>query len=312
MFDLDELLAMDLDLVHVCTPVQTHLPIARSAIEAGVATLVEKPVTENREELEELQSLADRHDVPVSVVHQHLFDPAVRKARRRIQDGSLGEIRGVNLLYLGLTRPDEANRGTWVFDLPGGEFEEGLPHPIYLTLGTGGYPRDESGIQTLTTLVGDYGGKFSYDNAQVQYATESGALCSVTMSSRGQPERLLHIQGEEGSLLIDLVTQSTVPVTRNYTGSPVNKARKNIDGSMGLVKGLFENVKLVAENSYSDDWESAKRLRPHYYQIDAMVEAVRRGTEPPIPLEEAWWTMTVMQAIRDASTEQPVETMPVD
>ena len=53
--DLGEMLAeANLDWLHVCTPVATHVPLAIQAIEAGVPVLIEKPVAETVEEVEEL------------------------------------------------------------------------------------------------------------------------------------------------------------------------------------------------------------------------------------------------------------------
>lgn len=312
-YSFDELLDEDLDLVHICTPVQTHLPLARTAIEAGVAALIEKPVTQSVEEAEELIELASEHDVPVSVVHQHLFTPVVRKARRAIRAGNIGTVRGIDLHYLGRTPPDMANRGGWVFDLPGGEFEEGLPHPIYTVLGVAGYPRRATDIQALTSLIGTYDADFAYDNAQVQYVTETGALCSLKMLTRGNPQRMFFVHGDDGSLLLDQTTQTLIPLNRDYTSSTLNKLRKNLEMSGSLVSGIVQNGKLMLENTIDGDWETEKALDPHYNLIDGMVEAVSRGTEPPVPLEEAKWTLEIMQAIRDAGVDskQDVERPPV-
>ena len=41
---LDELLAADIDLIHVCTPNNTHLPVTLQALEAGKHVICEKPL----------------------------------------------------------------------------------------------------------------------------------------------------------------------------------------------------------------------------------------------------------------------------
>jgi predicted dehydrogenase len=189
VFDVEELLAEGgLDWVHVCTPVQTHLDIARLAIEAGVPVNIEKPVTETVAEAEELTRLSENYGVPVSVTHQHRFDPAMRAAEARLRAGELGELRAANLLYTGETPPDQANRGEWAFDLVGGEFEEGLPHPLYILLGAAGYP-EEGTIRALTQLHGEYERPFGYDGTTVSYRSEAGTLASVTCLG-GAPRRL--------------------------------------------------------------------------------------------------------------------------
>jgi len=126
--DVDKLLAAeDLDVVHMCLPVQTHFSIAAKAIRSGVAVIVEKPVTETLSELDELQNIADEHGVPVTVIHQHQFSPAMREARAIIESGEIGEIHGSDLIYTAFSEPDEINRGEWVFDLRGASSRRGCP-----------------------------------------------------------------------------------------------------------------------------------------------------------------------------------------
>lgn len=310
--DVEELLVAEpLDLVHVCTPVQTHLPVARSAIEAGVAVVIEKPLAESVAEVDEIASLSADHDVPVTVIHQHDFDPAVRKARRLIEAGDLGAIRAVELVKTGLTRPDESNRGSWVAGLPGGEFEEGLPHHIYPLFSTGGHPRSEDDVQVRTGLVGDYEEGYTYDAAQVQYVTDAGTLCTTTMTAGGQAERTLQIQGETGSVAVDLIPQVLTRSRGSYLGSSLRKVKKNIDGCIDRLVGTAANMKLVVEDRVTGDWETETRLNQHYYQLDAVVRAVATGSPMPVPLEDARWTVAIMEQIREESRRRPERTTAV-
>lgn len=303
-FDLENLLKEhDLDWLHICTSVQTHLPLAKKAITAGVPVLIEKPMTETVTELEEIEALSEDHNVPVSAVHQHLFDPAMREARKRIRSGEIGAVRGVDLVYTGNTWPDEANRGTWVFDLPGGEFEEGLPHPLYLTLGAGGYPRSDGDISAMTSLVGDYGGRFDYDSARVQYATEEGALCSATMLAGGAQNRTIQIHGEEATLVVDMILQTVRRIEGDYKGSALGKVKQSLNYAGGQLAGLAKNGRLVAEASYSDKWEPKMRIDPHSYQIDRTAYALQRGHDMPVPLSEAKWTIRLMEVLREAANK---------
>lgn len=301
-FDVEELLANeDLGLVHVCTSVQTHLPLARAAIEAGVPTVIEKPIAETVAEVEELRTLSEGHDIPVTVIHQGLFSPAMRTARRLIESGELGAIRAVELVKTGGSTPDEANRGDWVFDLPGGEFEEGLPHNIYPLLATGGYPRSEDGLCVNTGLAGEYAHDFAYDGAQVQYVSESGTFCSTTMTSGGQVEKSLHVQGTGGAVSVDIHTQVVTRSRGSYGGS-LGKVKKNVDAGLDRLAGSAKNAIRVARQSIDGDWETRKAIDAHAYQLDGVVEAVETGGPMPVPVEEGRWTVALMEAIREEST----------
>lgn len=300
--DLDRLIdEAALDWVHLCTPVQTHFDLAATIIEAGIPVLIEKPVTESVEEVVALERLADEHGVYVSVVHQHLYDPAMRAARRSIEAGRLGDVRGVDLMYVGMTRPDEPNRGSWTFDLPGGEFEEGLPHPIYLVLDAGGLPRDEASLGVSTALYGDYEGDFAYDGAQVQYVSESGTLCSMMMLADATPQRSMHVHGESGSLVVDFLSQTVVHLGGDYAGSNLGKARNNLDRARGRIAGTVKSASLAVRSQLTNDWETSRKADPHQYLFDREAKRIASDANPPVDLERARWTIAIMERIRQAS-----------
>ncbi|WP_435346408.1 Gfo/Idh/MocA family protein [Haloarchaeobius sp. HRN-SO-5] len=303
--DVDHLFdSVDLDWLHVCTPVKTHRDIAVAAIEEGIPVLIEKPVTETVTEVQDIADAASSNDVPASVVHNHLFSPAMRTARERIDDGRLGTVRGVDLLYTGSTAPDVKNRGAWSFELVGGEFEEGLPHPLYTLLNTGGYPRDEAAVQASTALAGEYEQGFGYDGATVQYVTEDEVLCSATMLSGTVPHRSLYVHGEEGSMVVDLVSQTVVPFERDYKASAKNRALKNADEMLARGRGTIDNLGAVAKRATGGGWKAERDLNAHYYQYDATAKAIQEGDEMPVPLSEGRWTIQLMEEIRDASTHE--------
>ncbi|WP_336035091.1 Gfo/Idh/MocA family protein [Halobacterium yunchengense] len=316
-YDVDDLLAgEDLDWLHVCTPVQTHLPIAKAAIEAGVPVQVEKPITETYEEFQELAAHADRHGVVVSEKHNHDFDPVVRAATARIRRGDLGDVRGVDVVYTGSSRPDDPNRGPWNFELAGGEFEEGLPHPLYLTLRTGGYPRSEAVVSATTALYGDYDRDFDFDGAQLQYVTADDVLCTTKVLGGTRPVRQILVHGEETSLTADLISQTLVEHDRNYKSSAAARALNNVDQATDRLTGTVANVRSVLRRKRAGgDWDTERLLNAHYYQNDAESRALAAGdpSAMPVPLSESRWTMYLMQAVRDAAARvEPRDAHPVE
>ena len=305
-FDLAEMLAaINLDWVHLCTPVQTHLDLARTAIEAGVPVQIEKPITETYDEFEELADVARAHGVAVSEVHNHVFDPAMRVAMARKDAGDLGEVKGVNMVYTGSSSPDDPNRGPWNFDLAGGEFEEGLPHPLYLLLRAGGYPRDAGSIQATSSLFGVYDRPFDYDGAQVGYVTDDDVLCSATVLGGTIPNRVLLVHGTEASLTVDFVSQTVEVHDRDYKASSAARALNNLDRAGDRIAGTVANARGVFHRFRHDDWDTARSLDGHYYQFDAEARALETGGEMPVPLEEARWTVGLMEAVREDARTDP-------
>lgn len=82
----------EVDLVIVCTPVYTHFPIAKAALEAGKNVLIEKPMTSSSEEADQLLELADRKNLKIFVDHTFLFTGAVRKIKELIHKGEIGDL----------------------------------------------------------------------------------------------------------------------------------------------------------------------------------------------------------------------------
>lgn len=305
--DLGEMLESEpLDWLHVCTSVQSHLPLATTALEAGVPVLIEKPVTESVAEFEELVETAEATGVPFSVVHNHRWDPAMREARERLAAGEVGDVRGVDLAYTGLSRPDDHHRGSWVFDLAGGEFAEGLPHPLYLAIDAAGYPTARADIDVRTSCFGDYDQEFSYDSAQVQYVSEGGTPCSIQMLGGGHAQRQLWIYGERGTLCVDFVSQTVTPLSRSYTDSKAGIVLNNVDRVTAAARGTAKNLLAYARQRWRGDWESRRELNPHYYCYDMEAQALERGEWPSETVRRARWTTTILEEL-EATPGRDVE-----
>ncbi|MDG0963265.1 Gfo/Idh/MocA family oxidoreductase, partial [Bacillus paranthracis] len=72
---IDELVKRaDIDLVVITSPNTTHFPYVKEAILNGKHVVVEKPFVVSIEEGEELISLAEQHNVVLSVYHNRRFD----------------------------------------------------------------------------------------------------------------------------------------------------------------------------------------------------------------------------------------------
>ncbi|QOS13590.1 GFO family oxidoreductase (plasmid) [Haloferax gibbonsii] len=302
--DIDELLdAEELDWVHICTSVQTHVSLAKKVLDHGIPVMIEKPITTTLAEFVELQEYAAERDVRFSEVHQHAYDPAMRAVTDRMRRSDLGRVRSVEVIFTGLTPPDLEQRGSWTMELEGGEFEEGLPHPLYLALNAGGYPESEDAISVITCLAGEYDRDFTYDNAAIQYRTTAGSLVSVKMISGAIPQRLVVVHGEEMSLMADLVSQTVMKVGRDPTSTSLSKVRYNVERSADLIGGVVENASTVLKTKYDDGWKNLKQTNPHYYQIDLESEAIATGGPMPVPIEESKWTMVLLEAVREAARQ---------
>lgn len=71
-------LADTADAVSVATPTETHFAVAREFLERGKHVLVEKPITKDLGEAEQLVALARRHRCVLQVGHVERFNPVMQ------------------------------------------------------------------------------------------------------------------------------------------------------------------------------------------------------------------------------------------
>ena len=96
----DELIASkSIDVVHICTPNNLHLPLALAAIDAGKHVVVEKPVALDVAGAARLAGAADDAGVVATVPFAYRYYPTVREARARARAG-IGDLRLLHGGYL--------------------------------------------------------------------------------------------------------------------------------------------------------------------------------------------------------------------
>jgi predicted dehydrogenase len=109
----------EVDVVYVATPHPQHHAIARAAIEAGKAVLVEKAFTATLAGAQDLVDLARARGVFCMEAMWTRFQPVVAHARELIADGEIGDVRMVQA-DLGAFRAYDAEDRLFAPDLGGG------------------------------------------------------------------------------------------------------------------------------------------------------------------------------------------------
>ena len=112
----------DVDVVSVCSPVQTHLELAKAAMDAGAHVIMEKPIAMTAAEAEEMKAYSQEKDRRLGIVHNTKFQPGVQKALRIFQDGGIGEVLHIDQTWLRVGAQDRMLQGDdyWVNELIGG------------------------------------------------------------------------------------------------------------------------------------------------------------------------------------------------
>jgi predicted dehydrogenase len=123
------------DVVHVATPPATHRDLVERALDAGAHVYVEKPFALSAEETAGILTAAAARDRLVCAGHDRLFDPAWLECRERIRSGSIGTVTHVQVFqaydldgpFGRIVASDDRH---WVRELPGGLFQNAIPHAL--------------------------------------------------------------------------------------------------------------------------------------------------------------------------------------
>ena len=111
--DYQRFFHLGLDAVVVATPPITHFSIAKDCILHGLHVLVEKPMTANSEQAEELVKLSGERGLTLMVGHTFEYNSAVIALKKYIDSGELGQIYYVDIARLNLGLFDHNSNVLW-------------------------------------------------------------------------------------------------------------------------------------------------------------------------------------------------------
>lgn len=99
--DVDELLATGIDAAVVAVPTAHHRDIALTLADAGVHTLIEKPLADSVPAAEEIKSAFESADRIGAVGHVERFNSALQEMKRRLEAGDLGRVISISTERVG-------------------------------------------------------------------------------------------------------------------------------------------------------------------------------------------------------------------
>ena len=107
----------EVDAVSIATPNFTHFPVAMAAVKAGKPYLLEKPITMDAKEADELVEATLENNIKNMVCFSKRFLGAARYARDLVHSGKLGQVYHVNVQYFhSWALPSKKVGMAWRFD----------------------------------------------------------------------------------------------------------------------------------------------------------------------------------------------------
>lgn len=207
--------ADDIDVVHICTPNDLHVPLARKALEAGKHVICEKPLAPTVPDARELADLARETGLVTAIPFSYRYHPMAWEAHARVSRGSIGRVRVIHGSYLQDWLMSEQVTNWRVSSSSGGAsraFADIGSHWCDLLEWVTGHRIAQvcSAMGTLVERTGADGGPLGLvdteDAASLVFRTSDGAIGSLMVSqiSPGRKNRLwFEVDGEHSSVVFD-------------------------------------------------------------------------------------------------------------
>lgn len=103
----------------IATPNHYHAAVAEICAAHGVHLLVEKPIADTLADAERISVAAQAASVQVLIGHHRRHNPLIAQTRTLIQQGALGKLIGVSVLWT-IRKPDEYFQTAWRTQRPNG------------------------------------------------------------------------------------------------------------------------------------------------------------------------------------------------
>jgi len=180
--------------VVIATPAPSHGALATRALEAGKGVLVEKPMTLDALEAQDLVGLARAAGRPLMVGHLLLYQPAVRELKRLLDAGAVGRVLRIHQERLNHGRVRSTENVLWSL----------MPHDLaVLCLLMGGGPLEVQATGAAFLQPG------IHDDVHLDLGFPGGRSAHIHASWYWPvKQRGLTVLGDQGMLVYDEADQS--------------------------------------------------------------------------------------------------------
>ncbi|MEU6521766.1 Gfo/Idh/MocA family oxidoreductase [Streptomyces sp. NPDC046924] len=293
--------AAELDLIVVASPNRTHVPLATTALKAGLPVVVDKPVAGTAAEARELAALAEESGLLLSVFQNRRWDNDFLTLRKLVSEGTLGDVYRF-----------ESRFERWRPQLKGGWRESGDPAEIGGLL----YDLGSHVVDQALVLFGPVTSVY----AEVDTRREGARTDDDTFIA------LTHANGVRSHLYVSATTAQLGPRFR-VLGSKAGYVKHGLDPQEaalrdGLRPGTGAGADWGAEpeelwgrvgsgESPVTGGGSPEPTLPGDYPAyyTAVAKALREGGPNPVTAREAAAALDVLEAARRSADEKVTVTL---
>lgn len=266
-----ELIDRGIDMCVVATPTRTHEEISLELAEAGVATLIEKPLAHDSKAAQTIVEAFARNGVLGCVGHIERFNPSLQAMRKRLSDGELGSLYQVITRRQGPFPARIADAGV-VLDL--------ATHDIDLTSWVTG-----AAYRAVSARVAHRSGRVHEDLVSAVAELENGVVVTHLVNWLSPfKERVTTVTGELGCFVADTLTAD---LTFFQNGTEESQWDR-----MAAFRGVSEGHM----TRYA-----IPKPEPLMTELTNFANAVRREPSTVVTLEEGRTTARIAEALRESA-----------
>lgn len=251
----------DVDIIYITTPHNTHYEYMKKALENGKHIFVEKSITLNSRELDEMISLAKEKNRMIGEAMTIWHMPLYRKLQDIVQNGELGKVQIITMNFGSFKEYDMNNR-FFNMNLAGGAMLDIGVYALSIVRGFMDEKPDEIESQWKPSPTG------SDEMATILLKNTKGQMATVALSMHSKQPKRAMISCEKGYIEILEYPRADRAII--------------VDAKTG------EQREIVVGNT-SDAL---------YYELQDMEEAVRTNSPSLLHLQESCDVMEIMTKLR--------------
>jgi len=203
-YSLNEALDQDIDGVLVTNPTFLHIQTAQAVAEKGIPLLIEKPLSHNMDDIDQLNNLCQRTQTPVLIGNNIMFHPAIIKLKELVKAKAIGDVICSHSQF-GTYMPDwhpweDYKKSYAALPKMGGGVVLTSIHEINYITDFWGYPNDVLAIEVGGSTIDIR----AEEGVEILMKHPNGIVSNIHLNFFQRPNRrYFEIIGSEGTLFWD-------------------------------------------------------------------------------------------------------------
>lgn len=301
---IDELATLDVDVVHLLTPPDTHVALVAKLLDMGISVFAEKPLALSASDSQMLAEKARALGLVVGVNHNNVHHPAFTRLLTRVAAGEIGRVEHVQVtLSVPLAQLDAGDYAHWMFREPRNIVFEAAVHPLGQVHALVGAPK-----HVETTLVSQrelHPGQVFVDRWSASGTGERGSMQIYCAFGQGFTRNTIQVLGTDGSLEADLfhntLSGERKTVWLDFWNSYLASSRRGAE--------IRRDARATCARWFKTTLGLAPRLDAFYIGMRESIEqfqtAYRAGSEPPTSAARATEVLAWCDALANAAPAAP-------